>query len=245
MTFPHRLQIFKLQHCARILVTVPNVLWLLGEDAASPSAEVSALLASTGLPYRHIAVGPTRKGGNQQRNALLELVRRERLEGIVYNMDDDNGYAPSLWSELRRLRPMRVGVLAVRRGVYPPAGCDGVFESLHHTRWTHREHMIERPTYDNATGHFLGFESGWCDPGAWLWSHEGPRTFCVDMGGFAFDAALLQRVSAPRVWNYSRHGGESEFISALIPGGVAEDLQPLANCARTRHRLCRAVASSA
>ena len=26
------------------------------------------------------------------------------------------------------------------------------------------------------------------------------------------------------------HGGESEFISKLLPGGTAEDLQPLANC---------------
>ena len=34
---------------------------------------------------------------------------------IVYNMDDDNGYHPTLWSELRRLRPMR-GMCGWMRG---------------------------------------------------------------------------------------------------------------------------------
>lgn len=89
--------------------------------------------------------------------------------------------------------------------------------------------MIERPTYDGRTGRFAGFEAGWCDPAAWNWAKRGPRTFCVDMGGFAFDTALLQQVEGP-LWDYKGHGGESEFISKLLPGGVPEDLQPLANC---------------
>ena len=130
VTFPHKLQSYKLGHCSRVLSNVPNVLWIVAEDAASPSASVAELLRASGLPHRHLAVGPTRKGGNAQRNAALSLIRAERLRGIVYQMDDDNAYHPTLWPELRRLRPMRVGVVAVRRGVYPPAACDGVFEPL-------------------------------------------------------------------------------------------------------------------
>jgi hypothetical protein len=204
VTFPHAVQLQKLGHCARILSTVPNTLWLVSEDAAAPSPAVAALLQSTGKPYRHVAFGPTRRGGNAQRNSLLQIIRRERLEGIVYNMDDDNGYHPSLWWELRRLRPMRVGVFAVRRGSYPPPSCDGVFSVVgpgSGTAWPRREHMVERATYDNVTGRFAGFEAGWCDPSAWNWQHLGPRKFCVDMGGFAFDAALLQHANEP-LWNY-------------------------------------------
>ena len=230
VSFPHALQLLKLQHCARVLRDVPNTLWLVAEDAARPTAAVADLLRSTGKPYRHIAHGPTRQGGNAQRNALLQIIKRERLEGIAYNMDDDNAYHPTLWQEMRQLRPMRVGVFGVRRGSYPPPRCDGVFDALiPGSGWKHREQMIERPTYDAVTGRFAGFEAGWCDPGAWNWVKVGPRTFCVDMGGFAFDTALLQHVEEP-IWNYTGHGGESELISKLLPGGVAEDLQPLANC---------------
>ena len=31
-------------------------------------------------------------------------------------------------------------------------------------------------------------------------------------------------------WNYTGHGGESELVERLLPGGSPEDLQPLANC---------------
>ena len=49
------------------------------------------------------------------------------------------------------------------------------------------------------------------------------------MGGFAFDATLLQHVVGAH-WNYTGHGGESELVEKLLPGGSPADLQPLANC---------------
>ena len=80
---------------------------------------------------------------------------------------------------------------------------------------------------------FGGFEGGWCDPSSYKWRKVGPRKFCLDMGGFAFDAALLMRVEgAP--WRYSGHGGESELVERLLPNSSAEDLQPLANCVSHR-----------
>ncbi|KOO35747.1 galactosylgalactosylxylosylprotein 3-beta-glucuronosyltransferase i-like protein [Chrysochromulina tobinii] len=159
------------------------------------------------------------------------MIKRERLRGVVYNMDDDNGYHPSLWNELRRLRPMRVGVFAVRRGAYPPAKCDGTFDVLKPgSGWKYREHMIERPTYDATSGRFTGFEAGWCDPDAWNWNKQGRRDFCVDMGGFAFDARLLHALDEGPIWNYTGHGGESELVGRLLCSDAPEDLQPLANC---------------
>jgi hypothetical protein len=231
VTFPHRLQLLKLSHCARVLSSVPNTLWLVAEDSAQTSPKVAELLRRTGKPHRHIAHGPTRKGGNAQREALLQMIKRERLRGVVYNMDDDNGYHPSLWNELRRLRPMRVGVFAVRRGAYPPAKCDGTFDVLKPgSGWKYREHMIERPTYDATSGRFTGFEAGWCDPDAWNWNKQGRRDFCVDMGGFAFDARLLHALDEGPIWNYTGHGGESELVGRLLCSDAPEDLQPLANC---------------
>jgi len=229
VAFPHALQLLKLSHCARVISSVPNALWLVGEDAATKTAEVVELLRASALPHRHIAIGPTRKGGNTQRNALLELIKREALEGIVFNMDDDNAYHPDLWPELRRLRPMRVGVVGLRRSVWPPPPCNGVHVALPFAGFLTRKQLIERPTYDNQTGRFLGFAAGWCDPRLWLSVNLGHRTFCVDMGAFVFDAHLLQHVGSP-LWSYTGHGGENEFISKLLPGGLPEDLQPLANC---------------
>ena len=69
---------------------------------------------------------------------------------------------------------------------------------------------------------------------------QRPRFFCVDMGGFAFDARLLQSVKGVP-WDYTGRrrrgtnatewrGGESEFIEQLLPNSYPEDLMPLGNC---------------
>ena len=237
VTFPHVLQLLKLEHCARVLQGLPGVLWIVVEDSSSRSPHVAELLRLSNVPHRHLTHGPTRNGGNSQRNAALELIRRERMRGVVYNMDDDNAYDASLWAELRTLHPMRVGVFAVRRHVWAPehpevviSPCDGHFSRLRPGQM--REQLIERPTYLHD-GRFGGFESGWCDPSSYKWRKVGPRKFCLDMGGFAFDAALLMRVEgAP--WRYSGHGGESELVERLLPNSSAEDLQPLANCVSRR-----------
>ena len=164
-------------------------------------------------------------------------------------MDDDNAYHPKLWNALRRVQPNRVGVLAVRRGVFPPPRCDGRFLPL--MLREKRVLRIERPLYDNATGEFVRFEAGWCKKRSWMSRKYGVRKFCVDMGGFAFDSRLLWPLSG-ELWSYTGHGGESELIERLLGsskrstpainsgGGAAsssraaepKELQPLANCGR-------------
>ena len=172
-----------------------------------------------------MATGPTRRKGHAQRDLAYHLIRSERLSGVVYNMDDDNAYAPQLWDELRTLQRGRVGVLPVKLDI--------------------QNHYSERPVYDSA-GRFDGFIAGWCANSRPAF---GPRLFCIDMGAFAFDAALLgaAHLAGSPLWSYhgrsvvrrrqrkvSRvewRGGETEFVQRLLPALLPEDLQPLANCA--------------
>ena len=240
-TYPHVHQMRNLRACAHVLQhdarrTGP-LIWIVAEDASTPSANVSAMLRAIDIEHVHLATGPTYQKGNQQRAVALDFIRERGLQGIVYNMDEDNLYAPQLWTELRRVSSGRVGVLPVQLDQFS---------------------YSERPYYDQH-GRFRGFTAGWCYDG-WFSLRFGPRLFCVDMGGFAFDSALLrpERAGAalPR-WNYTGRtaqrtiscrlrrcrrfrsprgakrilrGGETEFISQLLPSGYPEDLQPLANC---------------
>jgi hypothetical protein len=139
-----------------------------------------------------------------------------KLSGIVYMMDDDNKYNPKLFPHLRTVKPNRVAIFAVRRWMWK-----GI-------------HLIEMPQYDR--GHFVRFQAGWCH-GSWLSKKYGNRHFCIDMGGFAFDAHLLHGVRGSP-WNVSTfrnpHGGENEFLSLLM--GESYDLnllQTLVDCGST------------
>ena len=100
----------------------------------------------------------------------------------MYNLDDDNEYDDRLWDSLRQLGARRVGVLAVQL-----------------QRFRMGEIKTERPLYA-TNGRFLQFKSGWCYGSNLALSH-GPRRFCVDMAGFAFDAALLRGRQDP-LWKY-------------------------------------------
>lgn len=246
ISFPHALQLLKLQHCAHVLANEPNVSWIVVEDAGQPSAHVAALLASLppAIRVHHLAFGPTRRGGNAQRNVALKFIRNSGLPGVVYNLDDDNAVHPLIFNELRALRPGRVGVLASRRYVYPEPQCDGSFTPLVRDH-AQRILKVERPLYNLSTGRFVHFRSGWCDTHfhSYLSQRRGSRRFCVDMGAFAFDSALLRHVQG-EVWEYQGHGGENELIEKLLPGGCPEDLQPLGDCGRdvlTFHNEWRAV----
>lgn len=65
-------------------------MWIVAEDAATPNATVRTVLDETGVPFVYLAAGPTRQKGHAQRSAAYEYIRTQRLEGVVYNMDDDN-----------------------------------------------------------------------------------------------------------------------------------------------------------
>ena len=243
-TYPHPGQLRKLTKCTAAvraaLAATERVLWILVEDAATKTAAVASLLgelsaSAPGVTHQHMAVGPTRSKGNAQRSLALSWLR-EHLEasgegGVAYNLDDDNEYDPHLWDELLRLRPGRVGVFAV-----------GFPTSLKPREQMKGEVVAERPLYA-PDGRLRGFSAGWCQTGQSLMAYVlGPRFFCVDMGGWAFDAMLLCKLAGVP-WSYAGRrkrgtntsvwrGGESEFLQQLLgPLAYPEDLQPLANCA--------------
>ena len=172
-----------------------GVRWLVVEDSATTSPQVAALLSGYRhrLQVEHLAVGPTRHEGVAQRQLAFELIRSRRWRGVVYNLDDDNAVDTQLWDELRQLAPGRVGVLSV---VLDAAGFG----------------FTERPQYD-ASGIFRGWSAGWCYGGSSFQALSarrlGPRVFCTDFGGFAFDSALLwqraerdQELATAAPWGY-------------------------------------------
>ena len=240
-SYPHDAQLTKLQKCAEAirgaLAATNRILWVLSEDAATPTPAAGQLLAALamerpspnrGVATHHLAVGPTRSKGHAQRSAAFRWLREQGIGGVVYNLDDDNEYHPALWPALLQLRPGRVGVLPVGFPTYAHDPMGG-------------EVAIEGPVYAPG-GRLKGFSAGWCSESFYKFQY-GPRFFCIDMGGFAFDASLLQHVVGVP-WNYAGRrkrggnsnvtewrGGESEFVEQLLPLGYPEDLQPLANCA--------------
>lgn len=125
---------FLRRHIDRIFRNITNYIWIVVEDGDRCDPDVARLLR--GLDARYLCVGPTRDKGNVQRNLAYELIRDERLEGVVYNMDDDNLVYPALCSELR---------LVDGFAVFPVGnlGPDG----------------IERPIV--WQGRILGWRAGW------------------------------------------------------------------------------------
>ena len=140
-----------LTHCAYLLrsraLEGGALLWVIVEDAPAKSAAVSSFVEQqrrAGLrAIVHLCV-PSAHEGVEQRAAAYTHIARDRLEGVVYIMDDDNDYAPALWDELRRVQPGRVGVLPVKLDA----------------TW-----YLERPMYDRQ-GRFHGFIAGWCYDGS-------------------------------------------------------------------------------
>ena len=233
-TYPHSAQLDKLGKCAALvrgaLSSVERILWIVAEDASAKTPAVASLLAelvasSKRLAHHHIAVGPTRSKGHKQRSLALRWLQAEGIDGVIYNLDDDNEYHPALWPALLALKPGRVGVLSV-----------GFPTGLGH--FMKGEVVTEGPVYA-PDGRLRGFSAGWCHDALYKFEY-GPRFFCIDMGGFAFDASLLRHVRGVP-WSYGGRqkrgsnatewrGGESEFVEQLLPRGYPEDLQPLANC---------------
>lgn len=200
---------------ARLNASLPTSVpytWLIVEDAAAPTGVTRALRNPAIVS---LAAGPTRDKGNTQRAAAFDAIVARRLHGVVYQMDDDNAYHARLWTALQSVPPMRAAVFAV----------------LLNGR-------VEKPVYDGATGRFDRFDAGWCN-GSWMVAQYGPRTFCVDMGAFAFDARLLWSRDGGSGWRYRGRtaidgstylrGGESELLERLV--GHPRALVPLGDCA--------------
>lgn len=119
-TFARPVQKAELTRLAQTFLHVPNVHWILVEDAPQKTALVTRFLETSGLIYTHLsaATPPNYKLGRndpnwkkprgvEQRNAALRWLRenlRTSDRGVVYFADDDNTYSIKLFREVKAVR---------------------------------------------------------------------------------------------------------------------------------------------
>jgi predicted dehydrogenase/FAD/FMN-containing dehydrogenase len=132
---PGRLDFFR-RHIRTLISRIEHYHWIVVEDGDVPDPELSVLLEGWNSRYLHI--GPTRDEGGTQRNLAFECIRDLQLDGIVYNLEDDNLVLPELAQELRNLS--KVGIVPI--GNLGPNG-------------------VERPVVVN--GQLVRWDSNWAE----------------------------------------------------------------------------------
>ncbi|XP_056645230.1 galactosylgalactosylxylosylprotein 3-beta-glucuronosyltransferase P-like [Diorhabda sublineata] len=184
-------QIAELTRLSHTLMLVPNLTWLVIEDAYKTNDLVEEILKKSGLKYQYMtAPMPAEyknktKGakprGVSNRNKGIEWIREHAKTGVLYFADDDNTYDLELFSDIRytkRVSMFPVGLIT-KAGVSSPIVKHGVF---------------------------AGFYDGWI----------GGRKFAVDMAGFAVSVEfLLKRPTAKMPF---KPGFEEDgFLKSLSP----------------------------
>lgn len=132
-TYSRPVQKAELTRLANTLLHVPNLHWLVVEDAPRRTPLTARLLRDTGLNYTHLHVETPRNyklrgdardpripRGTMQRNLALRWLREafprnSSQPGVVYFADDDNTYSLELFEEVwapGTRRPGRAGNLA-------------------------------------------------------------------------------------------------------------------------------------
>ncbi|XP_063600681.1 galactosylgalactosylxylosylprotein 3-beta-glucuronosyltransferase P-like [Penaeus indicus] len=198
-------QVAELTRLSQTLMLVPNLHWLVAEDAVAPTRQVLAFLDSCSVPHTYLLgrlprasrryKGASKPRGVSNRNAGLKWLKAHASEGVIYFADDDNTYDYRIFQEIRVTRQVSmfpVG-LVTRLGVSSPIV---------------------------AEGKVIGFYDGWI----------AGRRFPVDMAGFAVNLKFYLERNAP-LMPYSVGFEEDGFLKALnfSPG----DIEPLAdNCTK-------------
>jgi len=140
----HRLEYIR--RAADVFSKQDDITWIIVEDAATADIELGRLLDSyrSSMDVVYLATGPTRDKGNQQRALALQYIVAHKLEGVVYNADDDNMWDAELFQELRKVK--RVGVLPVRNlgpgGVELPVVVDGKIIGWN-AGWLERKYPVD------------------------------------------------------------------------------------------------------
>ncbi|XP_055846055.1 galactosylgalactosylxylosylprotein 3-beta-glucuronosyltransferase I [Episyrphus balteatus] len=213
-TYARPAQKAELTRLSHIFMLVPNLHWILVEDANTTSTLVRKLLIRAGLEKRSTQLNiktpaafklknkdPNwiKPRGVEQRNLALQWIRSnvkpDQEHGIIFFMDDDNTYSVELFEEMCKIERGKVGVWPV-----------GLVGGL----------MVEKPIL-NSDNQVVGFNSAW----------RPERPFPIDMAGFAASADLFFKFPEA-VFSYEVQRGyqESEILRHLT---VVTDLQPLAN----------------
>uniref|UniRef100_A0A452F094 Galactosylgalactosylxylosylprotein 3-beta-glucuronosyltransferase n=1 Tax=Capra hircus TaxID=9925 RepID=A0A452F094_CAPHI len=215
-TYSRPVQKAELTRLANTLLHVPNLHWLVVEDAPRRTPLTARLLRDTGLNYTHLHVETPRNyklrgdardpripRGTMQRNLALRWLREafprnSSQPGVVYFADDDNTYSLELFEEMRSTR---------RVSVWPVAFVGGL--------------RYEAPRV-NGAGKVVG----------WKTVFDPHRPFAIDMAGFAVNLRLILQRSQAYFKLRGVKGGyqESSLLRELV---TLSDLEPkAANCTK-------------
>jgi hypothetical protein len=204
----HRLfQMPDIVRMSHALMLDGGVYWIVTEDTKDTNLNVDLrrFLYETGVPFAHVVarqeVNPRKHRGVSQRNRGLDVIHQIGLPGVVYFADDDNVYDHRLFDELRQIHS--VGVFA--------SGFTG-HANYETCVWNANATLISR------------FATNWAGR-----SPKDPRTFAVDMGGFAINANLLFQKPDWRISSNSKIGYmENDMISSFIHS--PEEAESIGNC---------------
>lgn len=122
-----------------IISKLNNYTWIIVEDNSKIDDGLKNLLEKSGVNYEYLYHGPTKSGGNAQRNFALEYIYDSQIDGIIYSVDDDNAYDLQLFEELRKVKNI---------AIFPVGG------------WGRQLDNPEKPVLDK-NNKFLGWNSGW------------------------------------------------------------------------------------
>uniref|UniRef100_A0A1L8E218 Galactosylgalactosylxylosylprotein 3-beta-glucuronosyltransferase n=1 Tax=Nyssomyia neivai TaxID=330878 RepID=A0A1L8E218_9DIPT len=188
-TFRRPEQLAELTRLGYTLKHVPNLLWLVIEDAEHATVLVTKLLEHIGVPFVHLVAAMPEKfrknkvkpRGVSNRNRGLKWIRANATEGVFYFADDDNTYDVTLFEQIRYTKKVSmwpVGLIT--------------------------KYGVSSPIVRNGT--FAGFYDGWI----------GGRKYAVDMAGFAVSVQFL--ISRPKAEMPFKPGYEEDgFLKSLNP----------------------------
>lgn len=196
---------------------VPNIFWVVIEDANLPVFAVQKLLFRSGIPHAYLAYKTkpgypskpyhkfisylyyfTSERGWYQRDMALNFIRENAHDitngnkGVVYFADDDNSYDTRLFNDyIRKVKKAGVWAVGLVGGV-----------------------PIEAPKVQN--GKVVG----------WLVNWNADRKFAIDMAGFAVSLNLITASQGRFGTECKRGAGAPEtcFLESL--GLELEDLEP-------------------
>ncbi|XP_042878392.1 galactosylgalactosylxylosylprotein 3-beta-glucuronosyltransferase P-like [Penaeus japonicus] len=196
-TYRRNTQMADMTRMSQTLMLVPNLHWIVVEDAEKTSQVVRDLLDRTGIPYTHLCATMPDEYKDQKsmgkgvfnRREGLRWLRENAHEGVLYFADDDNAYDIRLFEQMRTTK---------KASVFPV----GMILS----------YGISAPIVRN--GKVIGFHDAF----------QAGRKFAVDMAGFAVNLRVLHaspQATIPLRLSYLEDG----FLKSLRL--ELEDLEPL------------------
>nr|XP_027205818.1 galactosylgalactosylxylosylprotein 3-beta-glucuronosyltransferase 1-like [Dermatophagoides pteronyssinus] len=205
-TYTRPTQAADMTRLSQTLQLVPDIFWIVVEDAHNSSRSVEDLLRRSNVPYVHL-LGPRppthldKRSGRGVSNRLraFEWLRENysntTQKGVIYFADDDNAYDVRLFDEIRSTNIV---------SMFPV----GLISTL----------GLSTPIVSRKSGKIIGFH----DP------FIGRRKFAVDMAGFAVNLQFFlnqKKATMPYKVGYE----EDYFLKSL--GVQIWQLEPKAeNC---------------